>query len=200
KRSLELPPENYLWTEILGRRIYYSLDTFFQANLYILPSFIERLRALDIWGKNSVFFDLYGGVGLFGLCVYDLVDKVVLIEAVPASLKLAKYNAAYHQLSQFIIEEGRVEDILPGKLALMTQTNNIVMVDPPRAGLSPQTVEMLNGVSNTNYLIYLSCNPQSLVENCWSLKDRWEIHKILPVDFFPRTQHLETLVILRSKT
>jgi 23S rRNA (uracil1939-C5)-methyltransferase len=209
RRSLVLPPKDYLWTEVLGKRIFYSLDTFFQANLFILPKFIEELRGLNIWSKDAVFYDLYGGVGFFGICVEDLVGKVVLIEEVGASLVLARHNVAHHQFKNFEIHEGRVEAVLPSLIGQSKKTwldavkrlfsrksqgNNIVMVDPPRAGLSDQTVAMLNTLGNTRHLLYLSCNPQTLAANCKALK-KWSITKVIPLDFFPRTHHLETLVV-----
>ncbi len=214
KRSLQLQPPDYLWTEILGKRIYYSLDTFFQANLFILPKFIEQLRALDIWGPQAVFYDLYGGVGFFGICVQDLVGKVVLIEEVGASLTVARHNVAYHQFKNFEVHEGRVEALLPSLIDEAAGTwmdaikrmfsgksakrNTIVMVDPPRAGLSDQTVAMLNTLKNTRYLLYLSCNPQSLMANCAALAN-WSITTVMPLDFFPRTHHLETLILLENR-
>ncbi len=196
RRSLELAPENYLWTEILGKRIFYSLDTFFQANLFILPKFIEHLRGLKIWGAQTVFYDLYGGVGLFGICLQDLVGKVVLIEEVQASLKLARHNISYHQFNNFFVHDGKVEDVLPSMLDEMPQAQNVVMVDPPRAGLSDKTIEMLNGLKNTRHLLYLSCNPQTFMENCKALELHWKISEVTPLDFFPRTQHLEVFAVL----
>jgi 23S rRNA (uracil1939-C5)-methyltransferase len=210
RRSLQRQPNDYLWTDILGKRIYYSLDTFFQANLFILPKFIDELRALKIWDKDAVFYDLYGGVGLFGICVADLVGKVILIEEVGASMTVARHNVAYHQFKNFEIHEGRVEDALPKLIEQSSPTlvdifkgifggkkraQNIVMVDPPRAGLSDETVAMLNKLKNTRYLLYLSCNPQTLAANCAALK-KWTVKQVMPLDFFPRTHHLETFVVL----
>jgi tRNA/tmRNA/rRNA uracil-C5-methylase (TrmA/RlmC/RlmD family) len=91
-----------------------------------------------------------------------------------------------------------VENVLPSLLGLMPQSKNIVMVDPPRAGLSELTVAMLNSVENVQHLLYLSCNPESLLANCKSLKDHWNIRVVLPLDFFPRTLHLETLVLFEK--
>ena len=199
RRSLQLTQPDYLWTEIAGRKIFYSLDTFFQANLFILPEFIQILRGLDIWGEDAVFYDLYGGVGLFGIALYDFVGKVVLMEEVEASLALARYNVEHHQLKNFFIHAGRVEDILPPMLTEMPGSRNIVMVDPPRAGLSDQALAMLNTLSNTEHLLYLSCNPETLLANCLSLRDQWNIVRVQPLDFFPRTRHLETLVVFKKK-
>ena len=82
-------------------RIKYSLDTFFQANISILPSVFHKIKSLGIWGNDVTFYDLYGGVGLFGIGMIDSVNKVVLIEESVASLRLAKYNVAYHDLKNF---------------------------------------------------------------------------------------------------
>ena len=73
RRSCRLNEEDYLWTEIRGRKILYSLDTFFQANLSILSLLIECILALEFWSDTEEFFDLYGGVGLFGIALADKV-------------------------------------------------------------------------------------------------------------------------------
>jgi tRNA/tmRNA/rRNA uracil-C5-methylase (TrmA/RlmC/RlmD family) len=198
RKSLRLEARDYFYVDILGRRIYYGLDTFFQANLSILPSLIELLRGQDIWARDAVFFDLYGGVGFFGMCVNDLVAKVVNIEENVHAVRLAKYNISANGLSNVEALEGRVEDILPPLLAGAVTTENIVMVDPPRAGLSKEAVLLLNGLERVRYLAYLSCDPKNLAVN---LKDLvaggWAIMQVRPFDFFPRTRHLETLVILK---
>jgi len=66
RRSLQLREEDYFWTEIGGRKIFYSLDTFFQANLHILPGLFKTIRGFDIWEDDTCFYDLYGGVVSFG--------------------------------------------------------------------------------------------------------------------------------------
>ena len=198
RKSLRLEARDYFYVDILGRRIYYALDTFFQANLSILPALINLLRAQDIWSKDAVFFDLYGGVGFFGLCVNDLVGKVVNIEENVHAVRLAKYNLSANSLENVEAREGRVEDVLPPLLSATVSTENIVMVDPPRAGLSQEAVVLLNGLKRVRYLAYLSCDPGNLAVN---LKDLvaggWQIMEICPFDFFPRTRHLETLVLLK---
>jgi tRNA/tmRNA/rRNA uracil-C5-methylase (TrmA/RlmC/RlmD family) len=198
RKSLRLEARDYFYVDIIGRRVYYSLDTFFQANLSILPPLIDFLRRQDIWSQGAVFFDLYGGVGFFGMCVNDLVAKVVNIEENVHAVRLAKYNISANSLTNVEAVEGRIEDILPARLAGAMTGKNIVMVDPPRAGLSQDAILLLNRLERVRHLVYLSCDPKNLAVN---LKDLvaggWEIMLIQPFDFFPRTRHVETLVILK---
>lgn len=200
RRSLQMEEKDYLWTEIQGRKIFYALDTFFQANLFILPKLMEVLRGFPVWGKDKIFFDLYGGVGLFGLNVTDRVKEVYLIEENKSSIKLAQYNIHHHQLNHFFVIEGRLEEKLLPILENLEGSDHVAMIDPPRAGLSKNAVELLNGVRKFKYLMYLSCHPETLIENLVELtKEKWQIKQVVPFDFFPRTRHLETLVLLNIK-
>jgi 23S rRNA (uracil1939-C5)-methyltransferase len=197
QRSLQLKESDYLWTEIAGRRIYYSLDTFFQANLSILPKIISKLRELAGLGPETVFLDLYSGVGLFGLCLSDQAGKVLMIEDAPASVKLAQFNIAYHQLKHVEVRLARVEEELP-KLDLSGFKKTVAMIDPPRQGLSTPVAGTLSSMRQLDSLFYLSCHPESLARDLRVFIQRgWKIEKIVPFDFFPRTQHLETLVLLK---
>jgi len=198
RRSLRMRPQDYLWTEINGRRVFYSLDTFFQANLSILPVLMDRIRGLGILNRETVFYDLYGGVGLFGLCLSDAVSKVVLVEENPHAVRLAEYNRAYHGLENFQIIIGRVEDVFPG-LDLARQRPTVGLIDPPRKGLGPDRDRLAQILKPLNFLLYLSCQPQALAED-WNTLRRagWQTLKIIPFDFFPCTQHLETLLVMRS--
>lgn len=196
RRSLRLAEENYLWTEIEGRKIFYSLETFFQANLSILPQIIQKLRSLAQVDAETLFLDLYAGVGLFGLCMAEKAAQVLLIEESPASIQLARYNVAHQQWKNVQVRLGRVEEELP-HLDISGFRKVIAMIDPPRGGLSPQVAEVLSGTRTLNQLFYLSCHPESLARDlAIFLKKGWQVAKVIPFDFFPRTAHLETLVQL----
>ncbi len=200
RHSLRLDPQDYLWTQVNGRRIFYSLDTFFQANLSILPLLIERIRALNIWSSETVFFDLYSGVGFFGLMLADKVRKVVMIEESKASFKLAQHNLQYQDFKNVSMKAGRVEDELPSVLAHEAGNSKAVMIDPPRAGLSPEVLKTLNESAALNNILYLSCHPQTLLRDLKVLMNgNWKIVQVMPFDFFPKTKHIETLVWLKQK-
>jgi 23S rRNA (uracil1939-C5)-methyltransferase/tRNA (uracil-5-)-methyltransferase len=197
RRSTRLSDSEYLYTDLGGKRVFFSLDTFFQANLSILPELRRILRGLPIWRKDAVFFDLYGGVGLFSLMLHDLVSKAIDIEENVHAVRLARWNMMQNHVGNMEVLEGRVEDILPDILAASAVPDNIVMVDPPRAGLSESTVRLLNSIGRVGHLMYLSCQPESLARDLKGLTGGgWRLSSIRPFDFFPRTRHLETLVTM----
>lgn len=198
KGSLSLEEENYLWAEIEGRRIFFSLDTFFQANLSILPDLFKRIRGLDLWSGDTVFYDLYGGVGLFSLGLLGCYSRSYLIEDCKNSITLANYNIQYHRLDQVQVIEGRVEDHLDMILG-NEQGEAVAMIDPPRAGLTTAACELLSGVEKFGNLLYLSCNPEALVRDLkFFLRKGWIVQTVIPFDFFPKTKHLETFVWLKQ--
>lgn len=197
RRSCRLANADYLWTEIEGKKIFYSLDTFFQANLSILPEVFRRIRAFDFWNSQTIFYDLYGGVGLFGIGLADKVKKVILIEECPSSSELARHNVQYHQLENFEIIAGKVEDALASSLPADAGSERVAFVDPPRAGLSERALALLTLAKEFSRILYLSCHPQALARDLKEfLQKGWRIERVIPFDFFPRTKHLETLVVL----
>ncbi len=199
RRSLRQEEKDYLWTEINGKRIHFSLENFFQANLSILPGVIEKIRALPIWDKEKVFYDLYSGVGLFGLSLEDLVNKVVMIEDSPHSDKLAQYNLAQLQLMHVEAHCGQSEALFDSFISGEKEKKSVVMVDPPRRGLSESAKEVLNASKDKiEDLLYLSCHPESLIRDLKEMmKKGWQVQKAMPLDFFPKTVHIETLVWLK---
>ena len=195
--SLHLEEKDYLWTNVCGRKIFYSLDTFFQANLSILPILMERVERLIRWDGVSLFCDLYSGVGLFGIYFASMVDRVFMVEENPASLKLAHYNIAFHRLQNIEVHGGKVEDELPGLSDSIDMTQAVLCVDPPRKGLSPRVCDQISR-NPASLLLYLSCQPESLVKDLvFFLKKGWRVDAVIPFDFFPKTKHIEILTLLK---
>ncbi len=197
RRSLRMKEEDYFWTIVKGRKIFYSLDTFFQANLSILEKIVSRIESLIEWKENTVFLDLYSGVGLFGIAMADRATEVVMIESGCDSVKLAHYNVQHHKLNHVRILEGQVEIHLPEVLKELDGKPCVALIDPPRGGLAGSAIETLGQAKDLQSLFYLSCSPESLARDLKHLAQvGWQVRKILPFDFFPRTRHLETLVWL----
>jgi len=200
RRSCQLSKQDYFWIDVSGRRIFYSLDTFFQANCSILPRLFDVINHFPIWNLSTTFFDLYGGVGLFGIGLADKVNKVMMIEENLASFKVARANVDFNKLDNIEMIDGRVEDYLSDLLNMEENDSNIALIDPPRMGLSDKARQTLAGTRKLSYILYLSCNPQSLLRDLGEfVQQGWVIQNITPFDFFPKTKHLETLVLLQFK-
>ncbi|MDP3920283.1 MAG: hypothetical protein Q8R76_05705 [Candidatus Omnitrophota bacterium] len=197
RRSCRLSPDDYFWTEVRGKRIFYSLDTFFQANLAILPAVLSTLDRLIGPAEDATFFDLYAGVGLFAVGLSDKFSRVIMIEESSSSVDVARYNLEYHQLKHVELIEGRIEDTVDRALQAAAGTRRIGIVDPPRRGLSATARNSLKAMTDFEQLYYLSCNPESLARDLKEfVRSGWVLERIVPFDFFPKTKHLETLVKL----
>lgn len=197
RRSLRMKEEDYFWTTVQGRKIFYALDTFFQANLSILGKIVSRIESLVEWRKDTVFLDLYSGVGLFGIALADRAKEIVMIEEVGDSVTLARFNVNYHRMGHVKILAGKVEAHLPEVLKELDSRPCVALIDPPRGGLASSAIETLGEAKSLEALFYLSCSPESLARDLKHLATAgWKVRKIMPFDFFPRTRHLETLVWL----
>jgi len=197
RRSLRMKEEDYFYTKVKGRKIFYSLDTFFQANLSILEKIVARIESLIPWKQDTVFLDLYSGVGLFGIALADRAKEVVMIEEVRDSVTLAQFNVNHHALTHVKMLVGKVETHLSEVLGELEGRPCVALIDPPRGGLASSAIETLGEAKDLDSLFYLSCSPESLARDLKHLaKVGWKVRKIMPFDFFPRTRHLETLVWL----
>lgn len=197
KKSLQLTENKYFHTVVDGKKIYYSLDTFFQANLSILPLLRQTMMDVALWDKNTLLLDLYGGVGLFSVFFAECVKKVFLVEENVASIRMAEFNKATNQINSMEILSGKVEAKLEEIREQHPTDDLFALVDPPRYGLSDDAKNLLHKQANIKELLYLSCGPDSLLRDLKFFTAKgWNIKKIVPLDFFPRTKHLEVLTKL----
>lgn len=194
--SLRLPSTDYFWTEIEGKKIFYSLGSFFQANLAILPFFVKTLRSLLSLNPEMHLLDLYAGVGLFGIAFAGEVGGVWAVEENPAALELAQFNREFHGLSQVFLRQGKTEDCLDEILKAWEGKPKAAICDPPRKGLG-SALEKLTEAKSLRPLLYISCSPPALLQDLQKfLKAGWHVDRVVPFDFFPQTRHLEVVVRL----
>lgn len=195
--SLKLEETDYLWTEIEGKRIHFSLESFFQANLAILPSLMPVLRSFLELDERTHFLDLYAGVGLFWGVLAPEAAATWAVEESGSSLRVAEFNRCYLRYSNVYLKAGRTEDILEEVLEESRGRRQAALVDPPRQGLTPAALEKFLKAKTLNPLVYISCNPEALVRDLIEFQNAgWKIDRIAPCDFFPRTRHLEVIARL----
>lgn len=178
-------------TEKIGKYLFkVSLNTFLQVNTPQAEKAYTQIAAY-CGADNARVLDMYCGVGTIALSVAEKAGKVLGIEEVPQAVKDAKRNAENNGVKNAQFLCGRAEE----QSAEVLGQPDIVIVDPPRKGLDTALLEKLKTILPPK-IIYLSCNPASLARDLKLLKENYQIEEITPLDFFPQTTHVETLVCL----
>ena len=172
--------------EILGRKYSYSPNGFFQINL---PVYELALREIRHWIKTDKVLDLYAGVGTIGLSIAS-DRKLTLVEC---------NESAYQEMERNCQGTGARPVLAKSEDALeYIQPDITVIVDPPRAGCEKKLLEKILETKPAT-VIYLSCNPATQGRDVKILLEKYQISQVQPYNFFPRTPHLENLIILELK-
>ena len=124
--------------------------------------------------------------------------KVYGIEIVKEAIKDAKENAKINDIKNCEFISGDVEKVLDDLINNKKIIPDIIMIDPPRKGLDNKSVENILKISPKK-IVYISCNPASLVRDLAKLEEKYEINKIKPVDMFPYSKHVEVCALLELK-
>ena len=148
--------------------------------------------------KDDVVFDLYCGIGTISLFMSQYAKKVYGIEIVEEAVKAAKENAKINKVENAEFIAGDVEKVLTELIQTRSIIPDIIMVDPPRKGLDNISIDNILKISPKR-VIYISCNPATLMRDLAKLEERYEIVSIKPVDMFPFTSHVECCSVLSLK-
>lgn len=181
------PKFTLLKDTILGQEFTYSPNGFFQINL---PVYELALQGIQKHIKTEKVLDLYAGVGTIGLSVAKEQD-LTLVECDKSAYAELERNAAKHERAKSIYAKS--EDALD-----FIAHDQTVILDPPRAGCHVDLLKKLLTVAPP-VIIYLSCNPVTQARDVKILEDQYRIKSVIPFNFFPRTPHLESLIILERK-
>lgn len=184
-------------TDRLGElRFDVSAESFLQVNpSETLKLYSVAIDALDIKPTDSVI-DLYCGIGTISLLVAKRAKHVLGIEVVPSAIENAKANAVKNGITNAEFICGAVEDIIPKLLTSEKQDFTSLILDPPRKGADPKAIEAIIA-SGIPRLAYVSCNPATLARDCKLLSSAgYTLEQIRPVDMFPETEHVETVVLM----
>lgn len=187
KYSLE---EGYLYIDNLKYRV--SDKSFFQINTgNIKRLYDEIVRYGNFTGSERVI-DLYCGVGSISLYVSRYVKSVLGIEIVKEAINDANYNKKINNIDNASFICSDVSKIIDKNI-----DGDILIVDPPRAGLDKHTREIINN-ANIKKIIYVSCDPMTLVRDIQEL-DKYKLDGVSVVDMFPQTEHVECVSVLQRK-
>ena len=165
-------------------------SAFFQVNRFLLPRMAE-LALGDARGDSA--WDLYAGVGLFSIPLARRFARVTAVESGRAAIADLAENALRAE-----VKVETVEDQAEAFLAAGNGTPDFVLADPPRAGLGKQATAKLAALRPA-ILVIVACDPATLARDLAALLPAYEIHKLMLVDLFPRTFHIETIATLRRR-
>ena len=192
--------------ELCGLRFRISPAAFYQVNrnaCELLYGIAKEKAALT--GEETLL-DLYCGIGTIGLSMADRAGEVIGIEIVESAVQCAKENAERNGIGHASFYCGDASDAkkllaeAEAARGAFDPQNTTVVFDPPRKGSTPELIRYI-AERNFNRVVYVSCNPDTLARDCVLFKELgYEIGTVVPVDMFPRTGHVESLVCLTRQT
>ena len=195
RKDILLAGNPFIVDKIGDKKFMISPQSFFQINseqtarLYDLAIFQAGLT------ENDTVIDAYSGIGTIGLSVAEHVKKVIGVEVVKSAVDDATNNAAINKIENARFTLGKAEEIMP-KWQESGLQSDVVFVDPPRKGLTTEFIEA-TVKTNPKKVVYISCNPATLVRDLIQFKELgYDFDTIAPVDMFPMTPHVETVVLM----
>jgi 23S rRNA (uracil1939-C5)-methyltransferase len=179
----------------------YGADNFFQINTFVLPLFMERITELLVSVKPDVVYDLFGGVGAIGIYIAKVllqIKTVIGAEADELACKMAEFNSELNGLNNYRSNFLNLYKGGWGKFLKVQKQNVCVIVDPPRAGMTPKTIKDILELAPQS-LIYVSCNPTTQKRDLESfIEAGYRMQSLQLVDMFPQTMHLESIAFLQN--
>ena len=187
-----------VYEQMEGIKFRISPKSFYQTNseqAYRLYSVVREFA--DLKG-DEVVYDLYTGTGTIGLFLSGKAKKVVGIEYVKEAIDDAKINAQNNGITNSFFYAGDMKDMLTGQFIEENGHPDLVVLDPPRAGIHPDVAAVLLEAAPKR-MVYVSCNPASQARDLAILSEKYKITAVRPVDMFPHTHHVENVVALKLK-
>jgi 23S rRNA (uracil1939-C5)-methyltransferase len=190
KVVLRIPPEGW---EV-------PPDSFFQNNFFLLPGLVQVVRDCLQQSGTRYLLDVYCGVGFFSLELGDLVESFVGVELDRLAIQAARRNAVARARTNGEFVAGAVEDLLPALLSRFPTRATTVLLDPPRTGCHPGSLQVLRRLRPAQ-IIYVSCHPATMVRDLNVLcgEGVFELAQAVPLDMFPNTQHVECVADIRCR-
>ncbi|MDD5213896.1 MAG: 23S rRNA (uracil(1939)-C(5))-methyltransferase RlmD [Candidatus Gracilibacteria bacterium] len=190
--------EKFIEEELLGITFNISPKSFFQTNSYgaekLYSEVLDQVNSKDL--KDFTVLDLYGGTGTIGMVFASHSKKVISVELVKDASEDGKENAIKNNIKNMDFVNAKVEEFL-GEYLKKGEKADLLIIDPPRAGMHPDALPNILKFKTKN-IIYVSCNPATLSRDlAYILQNSdYKIMSITPVDMFPHTPHIETIVKL----
>ena len=187
-----------IYEEMEGLRFKIGPKSFYQTNTLQAYNLYKVAREFADLKGDEVVYDLYTGTGTIAQFVSRKARKVVGIEYVPEAIEDARLNARCNGIDNCTFYAGDMKDVLTPSFIARNGVPDVMIVDPPRAGMHPDVVKVIMEAAPER-IVYVSCNPASQARDLAAMSEKYEILAVHPVDMFPHTQHVENVCKLRLK-
>ena len=190
--------EDAIWETMGKLKFKIGPKSFYQTNseqAYKLYSVAKEFAALT---GNEVVYDLYTGTGTIAQFISDKASKVIGIEYVKEAIEDARINAEANGITNCTFFDGDMKDILTADFIREHGKPEVMIIDPPRAGMHPDVVKVIMEAAPER-IVYVSCNPASQARDLAMMSPMYEITAVQPVDMFPHTMHVENVCALKLK-
>ena len=175
----------------VGPKSFYQTNTEQAYHLYCVAREFAGLTG------SELVYDLYTGTGTIANFVSRKARKVIGIEYVPEAIEDAKTNSDVNGISNTLFYAGDMKDILTDEFIAEHGRPDVIITDPPRAGMHPDVINVILG-AHPQRIVYVSCNPATQARDLQLLSTDYRVTKVQPVDMFPHTPHVENVVLLET--
>ncbi len=175
-----------------------SPKSFFQTNSKQAENLYDVVKDFAALTGNEIVYDLYCGTGSIGIFLSKSAKKIVGVDVIEDAIKDAKENAELNHIAHAAFFCGDVIDICNDNFFEINGRPDIIIVDPPRAGLHAKLVQKLLEIAPEK-IVYVSCNVATQARDLQLLSEKFSVEKLQPVDMFPHTHHIECVAELRRK-
>ena len=186
----------------VGPKSFYQTNTEQAYHLYSVArefAFLcEPGNPIGSPNQNPLIYDLYTGTGTIANFVARQARQVIGIEYVPEAIEDAKVNSEINGITNTLFYAGDMKDILTDDFIAEHGRPDVIITDPPRAGMHPDVVKTILRAAPQR-IVYVSCNPATQARDLAILGEAYDITMVQPVDMFPQTHHVENVVQLRLK-
>ena len=177
----------------VGPKSFYQTNTEQAYHLYCVAREFANLTG------NELVYDLYTGTGTIANFVAHKAKKVIGIEYVPEAIEDAKVNSQVNNIENTLFYAGDMKDILTNDFIAQHGRPDVIITDPPRAGMHPDVVNVILNAA-PDRIVYVSCNPATQARDLQLMDDHYKVAAVQPVDMFPHTPHVENVVLLEKRS
>lgn len=190
--------QEFIYEYLNDKKFKITPKSFFQTNTKQCIALYDLIGKVADIKPGDVVYDLYCGVGSIGIYLAEKAKKIVGIELVEEAIRDARMNAKMNNMENCEYFSADMKDLFTDKFIEKAGRPDIIITDPPRAGMHPDVVKQLCH-SQCPKIVYVSCNPQTMANELKELANYYNIEKVQPVDMFPNTIHIEAITLLTRK-